>query len=579
MKRITFLALHVEDSPEAQPLGAASVAAALLARDGDRDRPAWEPRLVEGLASEKAEVLAARVLATRPEAVGFSAYAWNRRRVAEVAALLRAGDPDLLLFAGGPEPTADPGPLLAAGDLDFAIRGEGESATIRALEAAAKVPPGAGGTGAAVRARALGDALADIQGVALPGRTDASRRAPAEDLSSLPSPWLAGLLDPAKRGGALWELTRGCPFRCAYCYEGKGETGLRRFPRARVEAELELFAKAAGACGAEIPQVFVLDPTFNADRARAKELLALIERRGAGIHWKFEVRAEFLDRELARRFASIDCSLQIGLQSAEPEVSAKVGRKLDPADFSRRIGYLNEAGAVFGLDLIYGLPGDDPAGFGRSVDFALGLMPNHLDVFPLAVLPGTELAERAGEYGLAADPEPPYLVASTPDFPAEAMARAGRLAAACDLFYSRGRAVAWFLQALKPLKARPSVFLARFGESLVATPGGASAAAGLSGTDIEGLQLAFLEGEYRARGAERLLPALRDIVRFNGAWGRALAEGARSELDLAYDPDEVLGPAALDLAAFVRAARPRATRIAVTPGPGGPKVERRRARR
>ncbi|MBL8968405.1 MAG: B12-binding domain-containing radical SAM protein, partial [Spirochaetaceae bacterium] len=73
MKRITFLSLHVEDSPEAQALGAASVAAALLARGGDH--PAYEPRLVEGLASEGAGVLAARVLATRPEAVGFSVYA------------------------------------------------------------------------------------------------------------------------------------------------------------------------------------------------------------------------------------------------------------------------------------------------------------------------------------------------------------------------------------------------------------------------------------------------------------------------------------------------------------------------
>ena len=586
MRRITFLSLHVEDSPEAVPLGAASVAAALRGAG-------FEPVILEGLASEPAGALAARILASNTEAVGLSVYSWNRLRAAEVAALLRSRSPCLLLFAGGPEATADPEGLLAAAPLDFLVRGEGETATRLALEAIAAAGPGSSADhdaaagaepgcadrpgGARALSAAAEAALAAIAGIALPGRAAASRRAPPEDLSGLPSPWLAGLVDPRRRGGALWELARGCPFHCAYCYEGKGESGVRRFPRGRVEAELGIFAAAARS-GGETLQVFVLDPTFNADRARARELLALFGKRGGGIHWKFEARAEFIDRDLARRFADLDCSLQIGLQSAVPEVSGRVGRRLDPADFSRRIGYLNEAGAVFGLDLIYGLPGDDPAGFARSVDFALGLLPNHLDIFPLAVLPGTELADRAEEYGLSHSREPPYLVASTPGFPPEAMARASRLAAACDLFYSRGRAVSWFLQALRPLKARPSAFLSRFAESLAANgPDGAAGAAGPLG--VEALQLAFLEGEYRAKELERLLPALRDVVRFNGAWGRALAEGERTELELSYDPDEVLGPAALDLAAFARAARPSPARVAVLPAPGGARLERLKPRR
>ena len=38
------------------------------------------------------------------------------------------------------------------------------------------------------------------------------------------SPYLSGVLNPQDyQGGALWELARGCPFKCAYCYESKGE--------------------------------------------------------------------------------------------------------------------------------------------------------------------------------------------------------------------------------------------------------------------------------------------------------------------------------------------------------------------
>jgi len=346
----------------------------------------------------------------------------------------------------------------------------------------------------------------------------------------------------------------------------------------RLEAELDRMV----ALGAE--QAFVLDPTFDADKERARAVLDLIARRAPGIHWKFEVRAELLDRDLVRRFAKLDCSLQIGLQSASDEVCEAVHRPLDRKAFTRGIALLNEAGIVFGIDLIYGLPRDDLAGFSRSLDFALGLQPNHLDVFPLSVLPGTVLAEEAGGYGLVYDTEPPHALVSSPGFPRDAFARAARLARACDLFYSRGRAVSWFLQSLRPLGARPSAFLGRFGafleeaaaESGKAAPSAAAGNGQLSQRDIEGLQLAFLEAEYRAKGLEELLPALCDIVSFNGAWGRALAEGETSRLRLSYDPDEVLGPGALDLASFARAARRRPGSWIVRPGRGGPVLERDR---
>src|SRR6185369_4234334 len=94
------------------------------------------------------------------------------------------------------------------------------------------------------------------------------------------------------------------------------------------------------------------------------------------------------------------CSLQIGLQSADPLVLKQVGRSFNRDDFSRRVGLLNDSGAVFGFDLIYGLPSDTLNGFCNSIDYAMPLHPTHLDIFPLAVLPGTRLATRGAEQRL-----------------------------------------------------------------------------------------------------------------------------------------------------------------------------------
>ena len=55
----------------------------------------------------------------------------------------------------------------------------------------------------------------------------------------------------------------------------------------------------------------------------------------------FEARAEFIDKELALAFTKIPCALQIGLQSANPEVLKNVHRSLEKKTFEININYLN----------------------------------------------------------------------------------------------------------------------------------------------------------------------------------------------------------------------------------------------
>jgi hypothetical protein len=71
---------------------------------------------------------------------------------------------------------------------------------------------------------------------------------------------------------------------------------------------------------------------------------------------------------------------------------------------------LKQQGLSFELQLIYGLPGETLASFRQSLNFAMSLDPPDLAVFPLMVLPGTELWQKADGLGLRFDPDPPYYV-------------------------------------------------------------------------------------------------------------------------------------------------------------------------
>ena len=484
--KLLLVAIHIEASARAVPLGPAMLASVV--------KRAFPETLQVGLLDlylqQSAAACAELILAAEPDWVGFSLYVWNRGLGREIAQLLRQRKPTLLLFAGGSEVTADPAGVLGEGGLDLVLPGEGEDLIIEVL-------------GRLLR----GEAVAAIQ--------MAIRPSSVLDLSTLPSPYLDGTLDPAAYPGMLWELSRGCPFRCDFCFESRGTTGIRRVPMDRVLAELRLFE----ACG--VSQVFVLDPTFNFDKQQAKVILRLIAAEAPAIHFSFELRSEFIDAELAGLFAAIRCSLQIGLQSADDAVLRGISRSIDRADFAAKVLLLHQADATYGFDLIYGLPGDTLAGFQASLDFALGLAPNHLDLFPLSVLPGTRLHDTAPGLGLRHLPEIPYTVLDSPTFSAADMGAAGRLAQACDRFYNQGKAVPWFALLREAVELLPSELFLRFAEYSEAHPD----------PDTTALQVAFVSA-YLTDPTEAALAA--DIIRYfalSGALLEALPEPSEDPLE------------------------------------------------
>jgi radical SAM superfamily enzyme YgiQ (UPF0313 family) len=492
--KIALVSIHPCRSPQAVPLACAFLKEVLLADPELSKRVFVE--INEFFLEDDPAACAATLLELKPDLVAFSVYVWSRDHALAVAALLRQGSPALVLCAGGAEPTANPEGLFQAGVFDFLIRGEGERTFLQL-----------------VRAALQGLSPVGIPGVIFPGDPAGALPAPLE-LESIPSPYLSGLLDPDLPGGALWQISRGCDFACAFCFDHKGSGGVRRFSLDRIEAELHLFAKLA------VPQVFVLDSTFNKIPARAKEILRLIGKLAPNVHFHFEVRSEYIDAELAELFASITCSLQIGLQSADPVVLRGVGRGFDRDDFARRVSLLNHSGAIFGFDLIYGLPGDCAALFRASLDFALSLYPNHLDIFPLAVLPGTRLYGKAADLGLNHLDAPPYTLLSTPSFPAPALEEARLLAAACDIFYTRGKAVAWFNAVVDALKLSPSAFLTAFSRFLGSR--GAGGEQEIAEEDIPGLQRDFLNEIFRERKKPKLLALALDLAQYHQLYARAL---------------------------------------------------------
>ena len=460
--KIVCATLLVEKSPQALPLGAACVASSIKRRFENLEVLLFSPTMEDseyfGKSDiEKANIFAEKLLAfagvdaeNSIKAVCLSVYVWNRLVLEKVGlSLMEKG---ILVIAGGPEITANPDSFVGA---DFVVSGEGEAAVpllLEKLENASKFEKSDIG----IFEKDFAEEAFFVEKSKYHPETKKvfyKKSLAGEDLTS---PYLDGTLDLSKYEGALWELARGCPFKCSYCYESKGEKKVRLLPMERIEKELKLFAEK------DVPQVFVLDPTYNANKERALSLLKMMAKITPNTFYYFEARAEFIDRQIAKAFTKLPCAVQFGLQSSDEEVLKKVNRSFNKAQFVKNINILNQEGVIFGFDLIYGLPGDNLSGFCNSIDFALNLMPNNLELFCLSVLPGTDLFDAAKGYGLVFQEEAPYHVIETPGFSKADMGSASKIAAACNVFYNQGRAVPWFTSLMKALQIKPSKFFKDF---------------------------------------------------------------------------------------------------------------------
>lgn len=87
--------------------------------------------------------------------------------------------------------------------------------------------------------------------------------------------------------------------------------------------------------------------------------------------------------------------LSLGMQSANADELALLGRRHSTKDVSRAVDAARKAGFDnLSLDLMLGLPGSGRHSLLRSIDFACGLGPEHLSAYILKVEEGTPFAAR-----------------------------------------------------------------------------------------------------------------------------------------------------------------------------------------
>lgn len=368
----------------------------------------------------------------KPDAIGFSCYIWNWNMIQDLVRELPKVLPDTDIWLGGPEVTYDADLILQEyPQVKGIMIGEGEATFKEVLEAYVE------------REHLLvaeektiadvwesGEPWQQIPGLYLPAGYTAMRE--LTDISTLP--FLYEDLEPFTNRIIYYETSRGCPYRCSYCLSSIDKK-VRLRDIGVVKRELQFFLDN------KVPQVKFVDRTFNCNHEHAMAIWQYIYENDNGVtNFHFEISADILREDeiaLLKKFRPGLVQLEIGVQSTNEKTIHAINRVMNVENLEKIVASIQEGNNIHQhLDLIAGLPFEDYESFGQSFNRVYAMKPEQLQLGFLKVLKGSEMHERAEEFGICYLDKPPYEVLHTKWLSYEDVLRLKQIEEMVEIYYN-----------------------------------------------------------------------------------------------------------------------------------------------
>ncbi len=337
------------------------------------------------------EELITEIIRRSPDIVGFSCTTSSFLEGYGFAALLKERAPEIITVFGGAHACSVGVTLLDDFPaIDYLVIGEGE-VSFHELAASgcrnvAKIP-GIGfrlegkGTLSAVR-----ELIADLDTLPFP----AYHRLPL-----FPQRYSLPLFSFPTAPNSSIISSRGCPYSCSYCDRSVFARGFRFNSPEYIIEHMKMLNQEYG-----IRHVFFYDDLFTADRNRVARFCELKEREKLSMTYNCIARLEHVDAELIALLKRSGCwQVNFGIESGDPAI-LKQHRKFYALDeVGKKLGMVRKSGMrVKGLFMV-GLPGEDEAAIRRTIDYALTLPLDEINVTKFTPFPGAPIYKTIREQG------------------------------------------------------------------------------------------------------------------------------------------------------------------------------------
>jgi anaerobic magnesium-protoporphyrin IX monomethyl ester cyclase len=329
-----------------------------------------------------------RLSARRVDVVGLTAFTNEIKPAAYLAHRIRKRAPRVTTVIGGVHVSAIPQATLREFPaFDIGVVGEGEI-TFHDLCAAIRAAGGAPSTAT----------LGEIEGLVFRDGAHIRLTRPRERVADLDSLRLPAWDLMPRADTYIVQASRGCPFRCPFCFNPNGRSVRKRSVTSVMEEVswlLESFRPR---------RLSFADEIFGVDRRHAEELLAAMvtEHVGERVAWDVQTHARFVDRQLFEAFkrAGVD-RVEMSVETGDEEMLRRMKKGLSRATVLSAFQAAKEADVTTGAFFLFGQPDETLASMRKTVALAVEVNPD-LPMFGLMVpYPGTAVADMAakGERG------------------------------------------------------------------------------------------------------------------------------------------------------------------------------------
>ncbi len=354
-----------------------------------------------------------KLLQYQPRIVGFGVYIWNVEELTKIVALFKQVAPHVVIVLGGPEVSHESEQQAIVKLADHVITGWGDITFPKLCRQLLQGP----------------QPLMKLHAGEQPA------------METIAYPYAHYSADDISHRTIYIEASRGCPFKCEFCLSALDKTAWP-FPLETLLGELETLYQRG------VRLFKFVDRTFNLNIKTSQRILEFfldkLEQAPLDpVFAHFELVPDHLPpalKETIQRFPAGALQFEIGIQSFNPEVQARISRKQDNEKAEINLRWLREEShAHLHVDLIAGLPGEDLESFAQGFDRLLALRPHEIQFGILKRLRGTPIIRHTQAFGLQFDPAPPYTILATDHIDFATMQRLVRFARYWDLIANSGR--------------------------------------------------------------------------------------------------------------------------------------------
>lgn len=339
------------------------------------------------------DALVARVLAERPQVVGFTATSPFFHVQRAVAEQIKAAAPEIITVVGGPHVTITREQALLP-CFDYAFIGDAEAGFPSFLDAleAGRDPSSIPGLLLHRDGKVLFTGQAPWL-TTLDTLPTAARHLLRNELYTIGTP-------RGQRRFSTIQTMRGCPWKCIFCASEALNTNrvIRKTPELAVQEMAEVVDRYGVTHFQFLDEVLTLKP------AHILEICDLLEKRGLEITFEGSTRAHLVDEPLLRRLK--DCGLvrmSFGLETVNPELRDIIRKKVPLNAYVEANRLLNKLDIEAHNTLMIGLPGETRETIRETFEFVRNA--RDVQMINLAITvpyPGTELHQIAvdGRHGM-----------------------------------------------------------------------------------------------------------------------------------------------------------------------------------